>query len=792
MTLQTDRLKAALAERYRNERALGQGGMATVMTARTGRVLRLLAFVILAGPASVAAQNNDAPSVARTIDSVDAARAVPMRIHRLTSKIEFDGVVNEAAWDAVQPIPMFMFSPGFLAPLTERTDVRIAHDDRYLYVAGRLYDSDVTQIRTNTFYRDAYSGDDLLAVIVDSYNDYETAVWFVTNPAGTRNDRAVSNDAVFSGGVEAMNTDWNSHWEVATSKNEQGWYAEFRIPFSTLGFQARSDEVAMGVIVYRFIARKNERQIFPAIDPKWGGLAFAKPSQAQRVVLSQVRQSKPVYITPYILGGGRQTAQLNEPGSSPAFWTTSAQQWGDVGGDVRYSPTSNLALDLTVNTDFAQVEADDQQINLTRLPLFFPEKRQFFQERASTFQFTTGGSSDRLFHSRRVGLADGEIVPLYGGVRVVGRVGGMDYGLLSMQTQAHGERSSENMSVARLNQQILNKYSSIGAMVTARYGSSGDDNLAYGVDAVLRPLGDEWLTLRWAQTFDEVIDERSAASAGLLQARWERVRDDGFTYSGEFNSVGEDYIPRLGYQSRTGVRHFGGHAQYKRFQGASSPLRSTGVQANSGHFIRTLDGTADSRWLEGQLNIELKNGRILQLAGRSNFEGVLEDFDVAGAVVPAGEYWFHDARVSLELARSANLRGNYFATAGSFYDGTRVGVAFTPSWNPSRYIELGGGYELNRLTFNERDEDVTAHLARVKVQLALNTHIFFSTFAQYSNVADLATFNARFRYHFREGTDLWLVFNEGLNMERDVVGRPRLPRSSGRTFMLKYTHTFIW
>ncbi|MGQ0639385.1 MAG: DUF5916 domain-containing protein [Gemmatimonadaceae bacterium] len=677
------------------------------------RTTCLIGFLFLAAPAPGAAQNS--MSLGATIDSVDVARAIPMPIARLTGQIRLDGIVNEPAWEVAQTLPMFMFSPSFLAPLSERTEVRIAHDDRYLYVAGKLYDSDVSQIRTNTFYRDAYSGDDLLAIVVDSYNDYETAVWFVTNPASARSDRSVSNDAVFSGGVNAMNSDWNSHWDVATSQNEHGWYAEFRIPFSTLGFQVKGDEVAMGVIVYRFIARKNERHTFPAIDPKWGGLAFAKPSQAQRVVLRQVRQSKPVYVTPYVLGGARRTPQLNEPAGAAAFWSTTAREWSDVGGDLRYSPTSNLALDLTMNTDFAQVEADDQQINLTRFPLFFPEKRQFFQERASTFQFTTGGSSDRLFHSRRIGLAEGEIVPIYGGVRAVGRVGGMDYGLLSMQTTAHGERSSENMSVARLNQQILNPYSSIGAMFTSRYGSAGEDNLAYGVDAVLRPLGDEWLTLRWAQTFDEAVVERSAASAGLLQARWERVRDDGFTYSGEFNRVGEDYIPRLGFQSRTGVRYFGGHAQYKRFQSASSPLRSAGVQANSGHFIRSLDGTADSRWIEGQLNIELKNGRQLQVAGRSSYEGVLEDFTVAGASVSAGEYWFHDAHVRLELARSANLRGDYSVTAGSFYDGTRIGAAFSPAWNPSRYVELGGGYELNRLTFDERNERVTAHLARLKL-----------------------------------------------------------------------------
>lgn len=348
------------------------------------------------------------------------------------------------------------------------------------------------------------------------------------------------------------------------------------------------------------------------------------------------------------------------------------------------------------------------------------------------------------------------------------------------------------MSVVRLNQQVFNPYSSIGAMLTSRNGSGEEDNFAYGVDAVIRPLGDEWLTLKWAQTFDEAIVESSLAEAGLVQARWERLRDEGVAYSAEFRRVGEDFTPRLGFQSRTGFRYFGGHVQYKRFQSASSPLRSAGMRASSGHFIRTSDGSAESRFIETQLEIELKDGKQLQVSGRSNYESVLEAFDVAGATVPGGEYWFHDARVRLELARSARFRGDYEVTAGSFYDGTRVGVALSPSWNPSKYVELSGGYEVNRLAFAERDQRVTAHLGRVKVQLALNTRLFFNTFVQYSNVADLAAFNARFRYHFREGTDLWLVYNEELNTERDIAGQPRLPRSSGRAFMLKYTHTLIW
>lgn len=696
-------------------------------------------------------------------------RTTPMAIHRLSGPIELDGVIDEPAWEAVAPFPMTMHEPSFDAPMTERTEIRMAYDDEHLYLAGRLWDSDPSGIRTNTFYRDAFSGDDLLALVVDSYNDHETAVWFVTNPSGARTDRTVSNDAVFGGAGMPMNSDWNAHWDVATSQDDRGWYAEFRIPFSTLGFQVVDDEVTMGVIVYRFIARKNERHTFPAIDPRWGGLAYAKPSQAQRVALRGVEQSAPVYVSPYALGGVRRIPSLHEPVGGNAAWRTESDASREVGVDLRYSPTSNLSLAVTANTDFAQVEADDQQINLTRFPLFFPEKRQFFQERSSTFQFATGGSNGRLFHSRRIGLADGKIVRIWGGARAVGRIGGLDFGLLDMQTAAHDGRPSENMGVLRLQQQVLNPHSSVGAMLTSRIGSEGRDNIAYGLDTRLRPFGDEYVTLKWAQTFDEATAEESVLESGLVQARWDRVRDEGLAYSGEFVRVGRDFVPGLGFQPRRDFRYFGGQVQYKWFRSAASPFRSTAFQVGTDHYIRGADGSAESRSVKPQLSLELKGGTEIRISAESSYESVLEDFAVAGATIPSGDYWFHGAEGRFQLPRSGRFRGHLTAAAGSFYDGTRVGVGVNPSWNPSRYLELGSTYELNRLRFGSRGEAATAHLARLKFRIALNTNVSLDSFAQYSNIAGLGSVNARFRYHFREGTDLWIVWNEGVNTERDVA-----------------------
>ncbi len=717
----------------------------------------------------------------------DDLRTRPIALHRLQGPIVLDGKVTEPAWEAIPPLPMTMFTPSFRGSLTERTEIRLGYDDRYLYVSGRLYDSDPTGIRANTFYRDVYSGDDLIAVVLDSYNDYETALWFTTNPAGARTDRSMSNDAV-STTTFPMNPDWNAQWDVATSRDSLGWYAEFRIPFSTLRFQVVDDQVVMGLIAYRVIARKNERQTFPSLDPKWGGFAFAKPSQAQRVSLRGIHQTKPVYVAPYFLSGLHRTPSL----VAPSTWTSLSDRTIELGGDVRFAPTSNLALDFTLNTDFAQAEADDQQINLTRFPLFFPEKRQFFQERASTFQFSWRGSSDRLFHSRAIGLDNGAIVRIYGGLRAVGRVGGMDYGFLSMQAGATPSRSSENVAVLRVSQQVLNPYSSIGGMVTSRLGRDGKNNVAYGLDAVVRPVGDEWAILKWAQTFDQTVGERSIFEAASLLTKWERVRDAGLTYSAEYDRVGRDYRPGLGFQSRLGYHFLGGSLQHKRYVRSASALRSVSFNVNTGHYLRITDGSAESRAIEPAVHLELKNGMEMSLTGRAAFESVTTGFPVAGATVLPGDYWFRDARLRMALSRSGQLRGELNATAGSFYDGNRIGASVAPAWNASKYVEVSGNYEINRLRFPERGQAATAHLARINLRLAANTKVTFAADAQYSNVASLTTLSARFRYNVREGNDLWLVYNEGLNTRRDIAEQPRLPLSSGRVLLMKYTHTFIW
>ncbi len=725
-------------------------------------------------------------------DAASLRSPVPVPIPRIAGQIDVDGVVDEAAWDAIEPLPMFMWAPTHGGEMTERTEVRIAHDDEFLYLSGRMYDSNPEGIRSNTFLRDAFSGDDLLSVVIDSYNDYETGVWLGTTPAGIRQDRSLSNDGDFTGDVMPFNVDWNAHWHVLTSRNEEGWSAEYRIPFSTLGFQAEGDEVTMGIIVYRFIARKNERHVFPFIGREWGQGGFLKPSQGQRMTLREVRPTTPVYVTPYALAGLSRTPVLREPSDAASFWGTEQDQVAEPGIDLKYSPSSNLAIDLTVNTDFAQVEADDQQVNLTRFSLFFPEKRQFFQERSSTFDFGTGGFTDRVFFSRRIGLERGELVRIYGGARLVGRLGGLDFGLLNMQTAPAAGRSGENMGVMRLKQQVLNPYSFVGGILATRYGANGEDNVAYGLDTQVRPFGDEYLTLTWAQTRDEVVRERNALDASLIRARWERRTDRGMWYNLYYRRVGPDYLPRLGFQLRRDFTLYGGQLAHTWLGGPSATVNAVTLLVMGENYHRNTDLTVESRSIRPSVSFDFKSTANITAYANAQFEDIEVPFRIGDVSIPPGGYDFTEAGIDWMLPRSTIFRGEIRTTVGSFYDGRRVGLIFNPTWTVSRYLEVVGGYEVNRIEFPGRGEAATTQLGRLRLNFAFNTHLSFSTFAQYNNLDNRTSINARFRYHFREGTDLWIVYNEGLNFERDRGIEPRQPWSAGRNIMIKYSHTFIW
>ena len=713
------------------------------------------------------------------------AQEGPMELSRLSAPIDVDGRPDEEAWQRIAPLPMTMYNPVFRGQPTQRTEIRVAYDDEHFYVGGWFYDTDPAGIRVNSLYRDRWNGDDALAIYIDAFNDNQNAKWFGTTPSGMRFDLLVSDDG------NTSNESWDTFWTSRTTMTPEGWFAEVRIPFSSLGFQAGPDgRVVMGLTVTRLISRIGERVTFPEIDPKF---PFRRPSVARDVVLRDVRSRTPLYVTPYVLGGGSM-AVLPPAALAPAApFSRERDTTREAGLDVRYPVTGKLTLDFTVNTDFAQVEADDQQVALDRFPLFFPERRRFFQEGSSLFDFTSANGL-RLFHSRRIGLTpDFQPVRILGGARVVGRVGQWDIGALEMQTGRHGTTAGENFGVLRLRRPVLNENSTAGMLATSYVSADGRQNLALGGDTSLRVTGDEYVGVKWAVTADSrERDGVSLPDRSLFDATWERRRQRGLSYTWQLSRAGSDYRPEVGFVPRrnfTTANVVGNwffytdqHRYFKRvYPGALafSTFRNADRELESGTY---------AFWVQW----DTKAGGGGWVEPKWFHENVLTPFVIGNAVhVPAGRYDFADLQLVFLMPSGAKLRSNADFRTGTYFDGRRTQLILTPTWNASRYLELGGDYQMTLLRFPTRGESVNIHLARLRIRTALNAQASGNAFVQYNSTTNRVDFNVRLRYNVAEGTDLWLVYNEGLDTDRafETPARPSAPLSLARALILKYSHT---
>lgn len=707
---------------------------------------------------------------------------------RIKGPVKLDGLSNEPAWQGIKSLPMVMHAPVFRGELSERTEVLVAYDDEYLYAAGRCFDSEPEKILAYSKKRDSMSPtNEWFGLVIDSFNDKENAMGFFTTPAGLRMDLTVYNDAQGDMINPPLNLSWNTFWDVAVERNGDGWFVEMRIPFSSLRFQDKDDQVIMGLTVWRWIARKNETAIFPAVSRKWGGLSAWKPSQTQEVVFQGLRSRKPLYVAPYILGGYGHTAELNE---AETAYLRSNDPVLEAGLDIKYGITSNLTLDITLNTDFAQVEADDEQINLTRFSLFFPEKRLFFQERSSTFDFNLG-VDDRLFYSRSIGLHDEKPVRIYGGIRAVGRLGSWDLGFLSMQTAAIEELPSENFTVLRLRRRVFNPYSYVGGIITSRLGTDGTFNTAYGLDGIIRLFGDDYLTFNWAQTF-ETGEKNNPAS--LDQARidvnWEKRTMEGFGYNLSYSRSGPTFNPGMGFLMREDFTRFGSQVFYGWGQKKNSPFVQHQANLSGSIFLRNKDGSVESADFGPGWSFEMKSGYFGGIAAKFYREDVEEAFSLSDDVeVPIGGYTYYGLEGFLGLPLAWRLRSEFEVKAGSFYDGKWLSVTATPMWSISSSLEMSAMYQLNLIDFPQRSLSLTAHIGRLRLLTMLSTKFSASAFIQYNSIDNIIVANFHMRYNPREGNDLYLVYNEGINTDR-FREIPHRPYCDNRTIMIKYTHTF--
>lgn len=715
----------------------------------------------------------------------------PLVLTRLSSPIAVDGRLDDAAWAGVEPLPLTMYYPTHRGSPTERSEIRVAYDDDYLYAAGWFYDSDPEGIRINSLYRDRWNGDDAFAIYVDAFNDNENAKWFGTTPSAMRFDILVSNDG------STLNSSWDAFWDSETTVTDEGWFVEVRIPFSTLGFQLGDDgRAVMGLTVTRLVSRTGERVTFPDIDPQF---AFRQPSVAQDVVVEGVRSGRARYWIPYVLGGVSRTPDVANPGQF------SSEDQRELGVDLKYAVGGNLTLDLTANTDFAQVEADDQQVNLDRFSLFFPEKRRFFQEQSGIFDFQLGNGT-RVFHSRRIGLTeDNQVVPVIAGARLVGRIGEWDVGFLNMQTEGQEFLPTENFGTLRLRRRAFNDFSTLGAILTTR-ARAGQWNVATGIDGSFRLFGNHYLTAKWAATADqdEALDP---IDSGQLYLRWEQRANRGLAFQFSASRSGEGFDPQLGFRPRTDFWRLAAFGNYYVFTDDHPFFRRVFPGYLAFSTFRNSDNSLESGQYAVWLQWETKSGGGGWLEPKLFVEDVDRPFSIGGAIgIPEGRYTFADFQAVWAMPDGRRVRTAIDARAGTYFDGHRVQVVASPTWNVSPHLELGLDYQWTWLTFGDRQyaapperetpifgPDQSAHiqLGRLRIRSALNSRASGNAFLQYNSTTDRLDLNVRLRYNFSEGRDLWLVLNEGMSTEtRFGPGEVERPRSLRRTFIVKYTYTW--
>ncbi len=706
----------------------------------------------------------------------------PVTLTRTHSAIKLDGHPDEAAWQDAAPFSLRMYTPTAGNPTGDSSVVRLAYDDQYLYAAGWFFTPEANTIRPGLFGRDQLGAEDHFMLILDAADDNQTGYVFTTVPSGAKTDFAIGADG------QTLDKNWNGYWDGVSSRDDKGWYTEVRIPLSTLRFQRVNGLATMGLIIHRYSAARSEMDTYPSLDPSFAGALF-RPSIAGKIVLENVEARSPLYVTPYVLGGMNSLAKLPSGANN---YVRNQQVTHEAGVDAKFGITSSLVADLTVNTDFAQVEADNQQVNLTRFSLFFPEKRQFFLERSDLFA-VNAGNGDLLFHSRRIGIGDsGQPLRIYGGARAVGRIGSWDVGALSMQTDVSTGSGSENDGAFRLRHPVINSGSYVGGFVTTRFAPGGEHNVVTAADAVLKPFGNDFVTLQAARS----IDSRDSVGIDPAMGRlsWERRANGGLQYSAEYRRIGRDFDPGLGFQSRNGISESSAAVGYGWLPGVKTIFSSITPYVFNRVVNRNQGPTLDMRLLHGSLDVKIKSGRSGFISASRQFERLNSDFRIgAKATVPRGDYTSTWYGIGVFSSSKSRFSGSVTAAGGDIYDGSRAILTFGPRWNASEHLQVASDWSFTRLHFPSRNEYVNGDLARLKVQYALDSHVSVASFVQYNRAARAAAANVRFRWQFAEGHDLWLVYNDLLNTKRDPFSpdKPELPLSTSRTFLVKYSHVLV-
>jgi hypothetical protein len=700
------------------------------------------------------------PAIAQT----ESSKAIEIQCIRAEGEIKIDGSLDDPTWLKAVWFGDFLQSVPYLGEkATERTEVAFAYDTHNIYVALRCFDSQPGKIvATKLRHRDGPDEDDHIQVVFDTYRDQMRGYTFIVNSFGCKEEGQI-------GGRYNFNWDWNEVWFAKAVITTEGWQVEIRIPLRVLRFSS-DPEQKWGVNILREIKRKQEKDyIVPPMQ------MYDLSSLNYAALLTGMRDLKPernLQFKPYVLAGAIHDAK--EGG-------TEARK--DIGFDMKYSLTPGLTLDVTVNTDFAQVESDDEQVNLTRFSLFYPEKRDFFLENSYLFSLGAGGwfhgPDLEPFFSRRIGLYEGKTVPIQAGMRLSGKIGGQDIGILSVRTGADDDLGLDAgfYNVGRIKRNLGDR-SYIGGIVTD--SRRGDFNSStFGLD------GQWWFTddLYLMGSYIHVRDPRYDDGTDAYHLNLDLTTDPfGFTFN--LREIGEHLFPDLGFVQRMGYRKQDGSIR-RSFRTNSHGIRRHSFRLEGEVFTSLSEEMIESSSIGLEYEMELESGDKVEARVTRDFERLFEPFDLDDEVVFApGDYTFHAAEVSYESASSRRLSIEAGCTLGQFYDGDRIeldtGIRYI--FNPHFRAQIS----FSNYKIDTDHGNLDWRLYGLRLEYTFNSYLSTSAFLQYNSSTGDATLNLRLRWIHTNDSDLFIVFNERRNNSLDrwyLQGREALVKVNYRFFL---------
>jgi len=768
-----------------------------MMTAAVGRrihrVLTALLVVCCAiagiAEAQPAAEGNrlqgPAPPVPPAVVTRDGQGRATVRATRLTGRLELDGRLDEPVYDTIQSISDFVQQlPDEGAPGSQRTEAWVLFDDDNIYISARCYDTappsewvanemrrDVIQLRDN----------DSFSVVLDTFYDRRNGLAFLVNPIGGFSDFAVSNEG-------NVNSDWNTIWVSRTGRFDGGWTVEIAIPFKSLRYRPSAPQI-WGIQLRRIIRRRTEASYLTAlpISAARGNSVIAglwRVSQAGSLVGIEVPvRSRNLEIKPFGIAGVTTDETADPPRRN--------DRDGEFGLDVKYGITRNLTADFTYNTDFAQVEVDEQQVNLTRFSLFFPEKREFFLEGRGNFDFARGGGLDgvgapTLFFSRRIGLQGRQVVPILAGGRLTGKVGAYDVGALNIQTDDERLSGAQttNFTVLRIKRDLLRR-STIGGIFTNRSVSLVGDgaNQVFGVDGRFAFFDNVNLLGYLARTSTPGLRGRDASYLGQ------------FAYAGDRYGVDlghllveDNFNPEVGFVRRDNIRRSSASGRFSPRPRSIDWIRRFSLSGALDYVVTADAGALETRERNVAFEIQLENSDRLTASVADRYELLTTPFSIAsGVTLPVGGYGFRDVGASYSFGQQRPISGTISVRSGSFWSGdsTSIGVnrgriEVTPqlSVEPSlsvNWVDLPEGR-------------FTAALPRARVNFTVTPRMFFSGLLQYNSSVDSFSTNVRLRWEYSPGSELFVVYTEDRDTDPFLPDRRTVLRNRG--FVVKTNRLF--